>query len=75
MGTDESVFISLVYTTCEMLVGTFFLLCLHQYLILKTILVNEGEIRAYTVTDGTVYQCFKQHTRFNGCFVTRDLNH
>lgn len=74
MGTDESVFISFVYAMYKTLMRTVFLLCLHQYSILKTILVNEGEIRAYTVADGTVYQCCRQHAQCNGCFVARELN-
>jgi len=74
VGTDESVFISFVYTMCEML-RTVFLLCLHQYSIVKTILVNEGERRAYTVADGALYQCCRQQAQRNGCFVARELNY
>lgn len=47
---------------------------LHQYSTVETMLVNEGEIRAYTVADGTVYQCCRQHAQCNGCFVARELN-
>lgn len=37
--------------------------------------VSEGEIRAYTVVDGTVYQCCRQHIQCNGCLVAREHNH
>lgn len=47
---------------CEMLMRTVFLLRLHQYSVVKTILVNEGEIRAYTVADVTVSMLQMTHT-------------
>lgn len=59
---------------CEMM-RTVFLLCLDQYSIVKTILVHEGEVRAYTVADGTVHQCCRHHPQSHGCFVARELNH
>lgn len=59
---------------CEVM-RTVFLLCWHQYSIVKTILVNEGEVRAYTVADGTVHQCCRRHPRCYGCFVARELHH
>lgn len=74
MGTDESVFISFVYMMPKMLMRTGFLLHLHQYSVVKTILINEGEIRTYTVADVTVFQCSRQHAQCNGCFVARELN-